>query len=172
MTTLALAAGLALPAAIGCAPKVQRSELPSFDFSSSRTYAWITDDLILIDFGEPHPRVRTENNEKLIRAAIDRELAAKGYAKADPADADLLVAFSVGTRMQYRVEGVGLGDQPGTPQTKGTLNVYALDRVTGREVWHAFMSKWLSRSDDAAAVIDHAVDQILTEFPAAAPAGA
>ena len=170
LSTLALAAGLAVPATLSCAPQVQQSELPAFDFSSSRTYAWITDDLILIEFGDPQPRVRTKSNETRVRDAIDRGLAAKGYTKVDAAEADLLIAFSVGTRMRYRVEGVSLGDQPGTPQTKGTLNIYALDRGTGREVWHAYLSKWLSKNDDPATVIDEAVRRILTEFPTAAPA--
>lgn len=168
LTTLALVAGLAAPTALGCAPKVEQSELPSFDFSSSRTYAWVTDDLILIEFGDPQPNVRKESNEILIREAMDRELAAKGYTKVGHDEADLLVAFSVGVRMRYRVEGVDLGGQPGDPQTKGTLNIYALDRETTREVWHAYMSKWLSKADDPKTVIDNAVNQILAQFPAAA----
>jgi hypothetical protein len=167
----AMLAGLAAAGPLACASTVQVSERADFDFSSSRTYAWITDEPVLIQFGKPQPNVRTRANEALIRDAVDRELAAKGYTKVEHDDADLLVAFSVGVLMRYRVEGVSLGDAPGGRQTKGTLNLYFLDRKSAREVWHAYVSRWLSKSDDPKAVADGAVGRILAEFPAA-PASA
>lgn len=167
-----LAAGLLVLA--GCAgTKIRAERYPGFDLEAAKTYAWITDDLVLIQFGADQPRVRTKENEELIRAAVDRELAAKGFSPAPREEADVLVAFSVGLRARYRLEG-GPGvaiemDGPGETQTEGTLNVYLLDRVGEREVWHGWATKLLRPSDDAKTVIDNAVSRIMAVYPGAAP---
>ncbi len=161
---------LASAGVIGCAsstPVVEKDD--GFDFAAVSTYAWITDEPVLINFGAEQPNVRTKENELRVRAAVERELAARGMEKSDAADAQLLVAFSVGTRMRYRLEG---GDRssnftegPGEKQTKGTLNIYLLDRASDREVWHGSTSKWLSKSEDPEAVINAAVGKIMAVFP-------
>ena len=173
----AIAAGLLVLG--GCAgTKVRAERYPGFDLESAKTYAWITDDLVLIDFGEAQPRERTKENEQLIRAAVDRELVARGFELVAAEEADVLVAFSVGLRTRYRLEG-GPGtaismDGPGETQTEGTLNVYLIDRVGSdhevfREVWHGWATKPLDPSDDAKTVIDQAVSRIMAVYPGAAP---
>jgi len=156
---------MAAPFGLGCAPKVNVTTAPDFDFASAGTYAWITDELVLIQQGDPQPNVRTEANETLVRAAIERELAAKGYTKVAHDDADLLLAFSVGVRVRYRVEAVDIGGDVGDPQTKGTLNIYVLDRAASREVWHANVTDWLSKSEEPAAVVDRAVGRLMAKLP-------
>jgi hypothetical protein len=168
-----LGAGLLLFSA-ACAPKVLAERTANYDFAAATTYAWITDDLVLIELGDPQPNVRTKENELLVRAAVERELAARGLTKAPRDEADLLVSFSVGVRARYRLEGgqgnavTGAGG-PGEPQTKGTLNIYLLDRAQQIEVWHGSTSKWLRKSDDPKAVVDQAVASIMVVYPNEAP---
>ena len=58
----------------GCASmKVHAERYPELELEAAKTYAWITEDLVLIQFGQDQPRVRTKENEELIRAAIDRK---------------------------------------------------------------------------------------------------
>ncbi len=154
----------------GCASKpatVERTE--GYDFAGVQTYAWVTEELILIEFGEDQPRVRTKDNEKRVRAAVDRELQSRGLTKVPLADADVMVAFSVGVRMAYRLEGGDrtslVTDGPSRKQTQGTLNLYVLDRADQKEVWHGSMSKWLDPSDDPDVVINQAVGKILALYP-------
>lgn len=163
-------AGVTLGVLSACASsnvKTERND--AYDFSSPKTYAWVTDDLILIQFGKDQPRVRTRENELKVRAAIERELGDRGMTKVDKAEADVLVAFSVGVRMRYRVEG---GDStsvwtesPGEKRTKGRLNVYVLDRASEREVWHGWTSKWLNPTDDPDTIVNNAVGKILAAYP-------
>jgi hypothetical protein len=168
-----LGAGLLL-ASVACAPKVLAERTPGYDLESAKTYAWITDELVLIQLGEDQPNVRTKDNERRIRAAVDRELAARGFTLAPRDQAALLVAFSVGVRIRYRLEGgegnpvTGAG-APAKPQTKGTLNIYLLDRALETEIWHGSTSKWLRKSDDPGVVIDQAVAKIMAVFPNDSP---
>lgn len=167
--SLAFASG-ALGLLSACATsKVKTERDDAYDFNAPKTYAWVTDDLILIQFGKDQPRVRTRENELRVRAAIERELGSRGMTKVDKADADVLVAFSVGVRMRYRVEG---GDStsvwtetPGEKKTKGQLNFYMLDRATEREVWHGWTSKWLNATDDPDTIVNNAVAKILAAYP-------
>ncbi|MBL4688408.1 MAG: DUF4136 domain-containing protein [Nannocystaceae bacterium] len=161
-----LASGLG---AAGCMPKVNVHEAPEFEARAPTSFAWVTDELILIQFGAPQPAIRNEANEILIREAVDRELAAKGYERTTAAEADLLLAFSVGVRVRYRMEGADLANGPGETQTKGTLNIYALDRQAHKEVWHGNATRWLGKSEEPKDVVDRAVGRILETFPAAAP---
>ncbi len=156
--------------AAGCAstaPIVEKDA--GFDFAAVKTYAWVTDEPVLIAFGEDQPNVRTKDNELRVRAAVERELSARGMEKVDASAADALVAFSVGIRMRYRLEGgdrtSNFTDGPGQKQTQGTLNVYLLDRETDREVWHGSVSEWLKKSDDPDVVINEAVAQIMSRYP-------
>ena len=164
--------GLALLelSSLGCAGKAHHEATKGYDVAKSATYAWATEDLVMIGVGEPQPQVRTEANERRLRAAIDASLTEHGYAKAAPADADLIVAFSVGTRVRYRLEG---GEnsyiaslQPGEKQTKAALHIYLLHRGDQIEAWHGWTSKWLTRGDDPDTVVREAVGQIMAELPA------
>lgn len=147
---------------------------PGFDLDSANTYAWVTEELVLIQFGDAQPNVRTKENELRVRAAIDRELAARGFTQVPHDDAAVLVSFSVGVRIRYRLEG-GAGNAvtgaggPGESQTQGTLNIYMLDRAKETEVWHGSISEWLSKADDPDAVVNAAVAKIMAAYPNEAP---
>ncbi len=168
----ALGAGLLL-ASTACAPKVQAQRVPGFDLEAVKSYAWITNELVLIEFGTTQPNIRTKDNEQRIRSAVDRELTSRGFSAVDRSEAELLVAFSVGVDMRYRLEGADgtalTPDGPGEQQTKGTLNIYLLDPQGQRQVWHGWISKWLSSNDDPEEVINMAVGKIMSAYPNEAP---
>jgi Domain of unknown function (DUF4136) len=163
-------AALALCGLTACGGAVQTERVTAYPLEQPHSYAWVTDELVLIQLGDDQPNVRTPQNEQRLRAAIDRALQARGFTAAPRDQADLLVAFSVGTTMRYRVEGGAAGSsyggmEPGAKQTKGTLNIYLLDRAKHSEVWHGWTSKWLSKSDDPDAVVNDAVAKIMAAFP-------
>ena len=138
------------------------------DFSKYQSYRWITEDLVLIQSGTGNENIRNVENEKRIRAAVDRELSAKGLSKATE-EADLVIAFSVGTKVRYRVEG---GDRfsvvtggPGEKVTRGTLTLYFFDPRTDKQVWEAWTSKDLVAGEDPDSVINAAVGLLMAQFP-------
>lgn len=158
--------------AAACAPAVHAERVGEYPLEAKKTYAWITEDPVLIQFGEAQPNVRTPQNEANLRAAIDASLGGRGFTKVARDEAELLVAFSVGTTMRYRIEGQTTGNsigglEPGTKQTKGTLNVYLVDRAQMKEVWHGWTSKWLSNAEDPKKVAADAVEKIMATYPGA-----
>src|SRR5690349_13076830 len=88
-----------------CATAVHHETTACSAVSAPHTFAWLTEDPVLIQLGERHPAVRTEDNEQRLRSAIDRELEARGYTRVAKGDAELHVAFSVETQRRYRLEG-------------------------------------------------------------------
>jgi len=165
-----LGLGLLLGAA-GCAGQVHQDCTPCSDFSELRTYAWVTDDPVLIQLGEGQPRVRTEANERRLRAAIDEALAARGLTRVARERADVRVGFSVGTRARYRLEGGPdswmASLRPGEKHTQGTLHIYLLQPGDRNAVWHGSTTRWLEPGDDPDTVIREAVAHIMAEYPAA-----
>lgn len=150
--------------------KAQTEFAEGTDFSGYKSYRWITEDLVLIQSGTGSDRIRNPDNEKRIRAAVDRELAAKGLTKGGE-DADLVVAFTVGTKVRYQLEG---GDRfsvvagnPGGTVTRGTLTLYFFDPASDAQVWEAWTSKDLDGTADPDTVINAAVGVLMAEFPPA-----
>jgi hypothetical protein len=139
--------------------------------SAPHTFAWLTEDPVLIQLGQRHLAVRTLDNELRLRAAIDRELEAHGYTRVARDEAELHVAFSVSTQQRYRLEGARDGWleslEPGEKQTKGTLHVYLLEPDDGNEIWHGWTSQWLTKGDDPDVVVADVVGRIAAELPSA-----
>ncbi len=160
---------LLLALAPGCVTAVHHQTTACSAVATPRTFAWLTDDPVLIQLGERHTGVRTKANEQRLRAAIDRELEGRGYVRVAHDDADLHVAFSVSTQRRYRLEGGRdswiAGLSPGEKHTKGTLHVYLLEPDAGNEIWHGWTSQWLAKDDDPDAVIADAVGRIAAELP-------
>ena len=167
---LTIALLLAAPS-IGCAKqmKAETEWAEGTDFSKYTTYRWITEDLVLIQSGSGDPNIRTTENETRIRAAVDKALEAKGLRKAEGEEAQLVVAFTVGTKLHYKISGAGgqdldiLGE--GDSVTRGTLTLYLFDHATQKQIWSAWTSKDLERGTDPDTVINAAVGVLLNEFP-------
>ena len=163
------------------------------DFSNFRTYAWINDEYLIArsdavsELGNPLNKERT-------RAAVERELAGKGYRKVSGEEADLVVSFNLGSRDRVRVRQSynnygysyhgyhrgftaygyagygypGYGDYASVQTfTEGNLFVDIFDNRSKKAIWHGWASKRLSRKDkdNAKQLIDQAIASLLTEFP-------
>ncbi|HLT39425.1 MAG TPA: DUF4136 domain-containing protein [Enhygromyxa sp.] len=166
---------IALPltvAALACTRQLQveTQYAEDVDFSQYRTYRWITDDLVLIQPGTGDARIRSVDNERRIRAAIDRELERKGLRAAGGEQAELIVAFTVGTSVRYRIQGGANYDiitDPAASYTRGVLTIYLFDRASRRQIWSARTHEDLEPGDNPDAVINAAVDLLLAGFPPA-----
>jgi uncharacterized protein DUF4136 len=171
-SSIALAVLAGALAVGGCAAKAHDAAVAGYDFATFDSYAWITPEPVLIKLGDSQPTVRTGENELRIRAAVDDALAARGFTEVPYAEADVHVAFSVGTVVRYRLEGGRdswvAGLEPAEPKTKGTLHVYLLHPGDEKEVWHGWTSKWLEKSDDPDIVIREAVAKVMAQYPTAA----
>jgi len=71
------------------------------DFSNFQTYAWITDQS-LIARSDATSELGYPLNEQRTRAAVERELARKGYRKVSGTEADFVVSFTVGSRVRVQ----------------------------------------------------------------------
>lgn len=158
-------------ASLGCAKQMQAETkyAEDVDFAQYQTYRWLTDDLVLIQAGTGEERIRNVENEKRIRAAVERELKAKGLRKASGDEADLVIAFTVGTKVRYKIQGgaTALDMFTADPETvtRGTLTLYFFDRASQAQVWSAWTSKDLAPGSDPDAVINTAVGVLMGEFP-------
>jgi hypothetical protein len=168
LATLALMLGVP----IGCAQQLEAKAeyAKDVDFSQYQTYRWITDDLVLIQAGSGDPAIRTLENEKRIRAAVDRALALEGLRKVDGDDAQLIIAFTVGTKVRYKLQGGGGNDLDlitggSASVTRGELTLYLFDRATQQQIWSAWTKKDLEPGSDPDTVIQAAVSVLLQELP-------
>ncbi len=146
------------------------------DFSNFQTYAWITDKS-LIARSDATSELGYPLNEQRTRAAVERELARKGYRKVSGTEADFVVSFTVGSRDRVRVQQYynnygysyhgyhhgftrygyagygypGYGNYGSTASvytfTEGSLVVDIFDNRSKEAIWHGSASKRLSRKD-------------------------
>ena len=163
---------LALPlSSLSCAKQMQAETkvAEDVDFARYQSFRWLTDDLVLIQAGTGEERIRNVDNEKRIRAAVERELAAKGLQKVEGDEAQLVIAFTVGTKVRYQIQGgtTALDVATADPETvtRGTLTLYFFDRESQAQVWSAWTSKDLEPGSDPDAVINAAVAVLMQEFP-------
>ncbi len=161
----------------------------SHDFSGYETYAWISDNPMKIG-----PTVVVPNPllEPRIMRAVEAALEARGYSQASqPAEADFVLSFTVGSRENIRVDSyptMSVGYSSGYPShwrwgaayhccettetrvreyTTGMLAIDVFDVEERRPVWHGTASKRVDESDreDIEATIRAAVEAILEGFP-------
>jgi len=146
------------------------------DFSNFQTYAWITDKS-LIARSDATSELGYPLNEQRTRAAVERELARKGYRKVSGTEADFVVSFTVGSRDRVQVQqyynnygysyhgyhhgftrygyagygypGYGHFGSTASVQTftEGSLVVDIFDNRSKEAIWHGSASKRLSRKD-------------------------
>jgi len=182
--------------ALGCAlvlsacaspMRIEHDSDPTADFARYRSFAWISEDPVM----GPSPGVTRGEyisaiDEQRIRSAVEADLLAKGYRRAESIDtADLVVSFMVGSQQKVRVQSTpgrsstyysayGGGSWYGgsTVRTstylEGTLVLEFYDRATHHAVWVGWASKRLSKTDDSEETLRRAVTAILEEFPASA----
>jgi Domain of unknown function (DUF4136) len=154
-------AGLALAiAACAATWTVDKFEAPEARLASRRTYAWTGG-----DFGTPtevDPAV-VARADRAIRAAIESELARKGYVAVDEAaKADMHVSYQVAGQRRFVIaddrpigasaatESMTPGAEPGPSASsrlpreqtvrEGTVIVFVDDPATKRLIWRGLIS--------------------------------
>ncbi len=158
---------------------------PDADLAKYRSFAWISEDPLM----GPSPGVSRGEyispiDERRIRSAVEANLLAKGYRRAESrSTADLVVSFTIGSQQKVRTSSTpgrsstfysayGGGAWYGGSSvrtytyTEGTLALEFYDRDTRHAVWVGWASKRLSKSDDSEETLRRAVALILEEFPA------
>jgi hypothetical protein len=164
--------------ASGCTQfDVRSRQDPSVEFGRLRRYAWLPP-------SEAEPADQRVNDRAIdarIRAAVDRDLRAKGYVAADSGPADFLLNYRVGTSpndvLVRNRPGYVIDLWYGWPGAQtvydnhdvGTLYLAALDRETKRMIWvGAAQARLLPHIsyEKRAKRVDAAVKKILTSFPA------
>lgn len=156
LTALAVAtAVVAPPPALA---KVSVVQVPSTALAKGSAYAWAPVNGMAL--GSPAPAIVNEITAEQLRAATEAALSAKGYRRVDdPADADLIVTYSVITAAH--VEGnldswggpgpllAGGSDYRLTTSRKlqGTLVLDLIERRSGRLVYRATSEKDITSRD-------------------------
>jgi hypothetical protein len=151
----------------------------AIDFHNYHTFSWVSKNPLVSRAPDVSPLA-----EGRIQAAVMNVLTQKGFKFVDnPAKADFVVAFTLGSRQELRVTsnpyGTSWGAAPymwGAPYyqdidvrqyTKGRLAIDFFDVKLREPVWHGHASKSISESDRARSeeVINKAVAEILKSFP-------
>ena len=165
---------------IGCSSlDVQTDFTESFDFSTYRSFSFISDEPLL--FSETAP-VHPLFEERLVRATRDA-LELKGYQFVeDREQADFVVSFTIGARDQLQVSssttyrgfspGVGREDRYDEQvevrnYAEGTLAIDLFDVAQRNAVWHGWVTRTISLQDrrNSASLIGETVAAILADFP-------
>ena len=125
------------------------------DFAAIRTYAWLPPVPIVTNVAPDavtNPTLSQEALGPAIVAAVERELAARGFVKAAPDSADVQVAYfaalTVGFNQSYLGEHYGYitgwgspipaGLAPSTSSSvyeRGTVMIDLIDRAKKRAIW-------------------------------------
>lgn len=156
------------------------------DFSDLGAWTWISDEPMKISstVNPPSPLLQPR-----IMAAIEDELAGKGYRKVDSEDAaDFVVAFTVGSREEIKVDtypsmyggyafpgrwggpyyGISYGTETRVRQyDEGMLAIDVFDVAERKPVWHGVVTKSITDADRAAGdePIRAGVAAVLESFP-------
>ena len=159
---------------------------PAHDFSGYQTFAWISENPMVVG---PSNRVPNPLLEPKIMAAIEEDMTAKGYTKVDnPESADFVLSFTVGSREEIKVNSYpatyagygyrgawgwggpyyGMATETQVRQyQKGMLALDVFDVKERRPVFHAVAEKSITESDRKKMdeTIQAAVDAVVAAFP-------
>jgi hypothetical protein len=170
-------------AACASGPRVYSSQKPEVDFSSYRTYGYVA------DLGTDDPGAPTSLLTQYLKAAVDREMTARGYQYV-PDGGELLVNFYVETKEKLESRRVapagpqiGLGyyyyrrglyvawrsypDDEVSQYTEGTLNIDLADASRHELVWEGVAIGRVTEEArrNVQAAIDTVVPQLFEKFP-------
>lgn len=152
------------------------------NFGAYKSFSWIDDE----------PYIWAENSalvsalaQSMIQSEIQRQLEKKGYAFTDDRDnADFVVAYTVGTRDEIKVESYPIHfrglwgwhvpygyyyyrEVSTHTYTTETLGVDIFDNASGKPVWHGWAEKTVTQSDrdDPGPVIKAGLGKLFESFP-------
>ena len=168
---------LLLPLAACTGMRATSDRFPGADLSGYRTFAWIAEDPQILARGAESPI--SSLTARRIRVAVEAAMLAKGYRMEAAADADIVLAFIVGTRdrieaqsypFDYRGPWLWHGHGEGRDlrvYREGTLTIEVFDRTSRQPVWRGTTTKEVTSADAAnpGPAIQEAVAAILAKFP-------
>ena len=161
----AVAVGTLLAAPAAFAQDVNTDFDPRANFASYRTYAWTP--------GTPSPNPL---GEQRIHAAVDQQLAAKGFSLV-PESPSVYIATHVVTKEQQQLNVSGFGGGPffgggidATARvetyTQGTLAVDMYDAKSKKLVWRGVGSSTASdKADKNTAKVNKALEKMFKKYP-------
>jgi len=148
---------------IGCGPPIRVYSYwgPGTRFSeTTRTYDWAPDAQQTSGEGRPkNPRI-----DELIRQAVEKHLALKGYEKALQTKPDFWIDY----RVAREVRGNMYGGPGFTEFAEGSLALYVVNPANSKLIWRGIVRAAL---DDAAPpdkrveILDRAVKKVLDQVP-------
>ena len=140
---------------------------PGADFSSFKTYAWVKADAIPL--ATARPNLPVEEIDKMLRSAIERQLAEKGLTQANAEGADVLVAYQGVVRTHVQVEDQAYsqsGHFKAAVVREGTLTIDVIERSTSRLLWRAVgRDASVSETVDPKTVVDELVGRVMASYP-------
>jgi Domain of unknown function (DUF4136) len=180
----ALAAALA---ATGCAHlKVETDYDSAFDFTTLHTFAWLDPPVKSTPEGSPvedliDPFARNSLLDKRVRRAVERELLARGYRKAEDETPDFELQYHVilkdRTKIRsypsgrfgyysypYGYEG-GIGGVSSYDYQEGTLILDVIDAHTQQIAWRGWAVGINREGYYSDAKVDDVVKRVLERFP-------
>jgi hypothetical protein len=186
----ALSVGLLALAGVAGAQKMdlKTHEDPKADFAGIKTYAWLPPAPVMRTTAPDAVTNPTLTQEALgphIVAAVDRQLAARGFTPGDPATADVHMVYfaslAVGFDQSYLGEyygyitGWGSPIAPGLAPTtaltvyeKGTIVVDMVHRASKRGIWRGSMVTRVEQErslDQRVKRINEATERLFERFP-------
>ena len=146
---------------------------PNADLGGFRTYEWTSP---MIAASASRPRDPIAAIDRRVHAAVDAELAAKGYARRASADpADFLVGYDVAVEekdtgrfselLRYKAAGgtKEAGQSYAEGFEEGTLVLEIVDARTRQVAWRA-TARTILNEDDPQRRIEEAVHAMLARF--------
>jgi hypothetical protein len=152
------------------------------NFSANRTFAWVADDPYVT--ADSSIRISPLTQEK-IQVAIRDQLIRAGYKLTESSQsADMLIAFTVGTREKISVDSYPV-DYPGAwgwhlhgstyvvreysehRYTEGALGVDIFDGGTFKPIWHGWAETVINDKDreNPNQLIEDSVSKLFATFP-------
>ncbi|HTV94669.1 MAG TPA: DUF4136 domain-containing protein [Steroidobacteraceae bacterium] len=175
-------AGLSLSLGACATLQVTTDVNPQYSVANCHSYTFASE-----RFGNPNAPYGNPLNSERLRSAVESNLAARGIMKAsNPAAADCVVGYAMGTRPvfndYYAGWGWGYGWGPGPwgywgydgpwveNQTRIVVDIF--DARSHKPIWHAAVRQSADylRGPQAEANINNAVAAIFAKLPSGAPA--
>lgn len=175
---MAAAAALAIVSgALPASAKVTVDQAFSPALTRGSTFAWAPTPAVGV--GIPDPMIANEITAERLRSLTESTLAARGYRMvADPAEADLLISYTIVMLPEADAELSSSGsgcrafcDGPGDIKldarryTRGTLVLDLTERASGRLVWRATSDKRVTPRDASQAKLTAVLREMTKSLP-------
>ena len=141
---------------------------PNVDFSKLKTFSWFPMESIPIAAGRPEISPKQADAE--IRAAVEKELASKGFRKAEVGGADFQVAYHGIVRARVEAEKPLYGQSQkfsgGRVVREGKLTIDIVESQENVLVWRGWSVNQIEAvGEESRAAIREGVHRILQHFP-------